>query len=643
MTVAPDFLPWACEVLDGPTDVGCEQRWRVQSADGQRLVVAQLAPDLARDESIRRRWVRDAQRQQSLAVHAIAPITQLGPEPDPRAMEAEPPWRVRADVEGELLSRWLERAPVTLEEFSAVFAALADALQAIHIQGGVLRDLQPEQIVRTAAGRLILIDVGLSRVDVLSSHTASSLLLQGSTYSAPEQVATTAVDLRSDLFSMGVMMWQALTGALPFEDGPAFLRREHNLADLRTVRADVPESLDLLVRGCLSINPAKRPATAMQVGWVLRGGAATSLVEQATTTCQHCGAKLRVGQRLCLQCGRVSVRFVYAEPGEKSYGIDLLSLGEDAKQLKWLQGLLHDVSRGPIVAPEFLVGPQHLYSNEERRARIRLPARLYGGLAKDTAEQIHAMMAEQGLAVAVVSADELARSAQVAAFVPFGLMVVAAASWGLGVAALGWTCLVLAVVSLMALASRHVGRRTWITKTFPRFQLRPLPAALPASDPLVARLAALLGPKTDEPVRAAVGEMALLVQRLVDHRGSFVRDAAEFDMVTAPLEPLVASVEARVRDLERIDGELAELDEGGMVRALAAADARNDGAEKRTPIFDGLDRLRTLEDERAAVFRRLLEAQTLLTRTVELGLAQHDPAGEFDRGVAMALATLSGT
>jgi hypothetical protein len=88
-------------------------------------------------------------------------------------------------------------------------------------------------------------------------------------------------------------------------------------------------------------------------------------------------------------------------------------------------------------------------------------------------------------------------------------------------------------------------------------------------------------------------------------------------------------------------GELDELDEGAMVRALGASEARGDAAATREPLLKGLDRLRALEDQRAMVFHRLLEAKTLLTRTVSLGLAIQDPARQHERDIQLALATLN--
>lgn len=656
MTDALPWLPWPHRVLEEPHDVGTEQRWCIELDDGRRALVGQLAPDLARDESIRRRWVRDAERVQGLPAHSLVPTLALGPAPDPRDPAAIAPWRLRLDPPGETFEAWLRRAPFTLEELTAGFLGLADALAAVHATGAVLRDLRPSHVLRTPDGRVLLVDVGLSRVDVLSSHTASSLLMQGSAWAAPEQVHANAVDQRSDLFGLGVMMWQALTGELPFGDGPAFLReREHALPPLARLRTDVPPAIEQLVRACLADDPSQRPATAGDVAWVLRGGAPLSLVEHATTVCQHCATRLRVGQRLCLACGRISVRFVTAAPGEPAYGLDLRSLDEDARKLRWLQGFVLDVAEGPLQTPEFLLGAAHLYADEERRGRIRLPARLFGHLTADTAVALQETMREHGIDAHVASPSQV-RSAAV-------LTGTAAAATAVPAVVLGvltlWVAmgvvLGVGVVATLFAANRQNAVKTWVHRTIPRFRLRRLPAALPASDPLVARLAALLQPGvpgmpgTPGDVRAVVGELALLVQRLVDHRARYVRDARELDVLTAPVEPLVAAVERLVRQLEDIGHELSELDEAAMVRALATSTARRKAlgapereaaASERAPLLQGLDRLRVLEDRRAEVFHRLLEARSLLTRTVELGLAVHDEGLEHERQLALAVATL---
>lgn len=633
------FLDQPHDVLQGPADVGTEQRWLIRLADGRQALVAQLAPDLARDESIRRRYVRDQERVMGLGVHAVVETLAIGPSPDARDPSGDPPWRVRLAPDAESLTTILSRAPLGLEEFTAIFSGLADAVHAIHQAGAVLRDLRPEQVLRTRSGTIVLCDIGLARVDVLSSHTASSLLLQGSPYAAPEQLFRTTVDQRSDLYSIGALMWHALVGALPFDDGPALLRDRPPLPDLKTLRPDAPDTVAHLLPQLLEAEPEQRPPSASEITWVLRGGTALVLSD-GTVNCQHCGASLRVGQRLCIACGRVAVRFGHVPRGTAGWGLELRSLSEDARQLEWLQRFLTDVSRQPMRAPEFIIGNVHLYDEDEKVGRIRLPARLYSNLDEETAASLYETMQEQGLKVRLVAPNAarraglellgggLAMAGTVAALTTF----TPAAVWGTTIA-------VFAVVFAILLG--RFNNRTTDKRAPGAFRLRDAPVALPASDPYVARLSALLQPAPPADVRAVVADLALLVQRLVDHRATLHgAGATELDVVTAPVDPLVDAVERSVRTLVAISDELRSLDEGAMVRSLAASEARNDPATERAPILEGLDRLRGLEDQRAGVLHRLLELQALLHRTVTLGLAVQDPAAQHERDMQRALASL---
>lgn len=635
-----DFLPRPHEVLQGPADVGTEQRWMVRLDDGRSALVAQLAPDLARDDSIRRRYVRDQERVMALASHAVVETLALGPQPDPRDPAAPPPWRMRPVPEADSLTAILARAPLGLEEFTAVFSGLADAVHGVHRAGAVLRDLRPEQVLRTRSGAIVLCDIGLARVDVLSSHTASSLLLQGSPYAAPEQLFKTTVDQRSDLYSIGALMWHALTGSLPFNDGPALLRERTPLPELRTLRADLPPALAELVPRLLSEQPEGRPPSASDITWVLRGGSALALAD-GTASCQHCQASLRVGQRLCVTCGRVAVRFVHVPAGERGWGLELRALSEDATQLKWLQRFLADVSRHPMRAPEFIIGNVHLYDDDEKIGRIRLPTRLYSNLDADTALALQGEMRSQGLKVALASPTASRRNGLQCLGVTVTLVAIFATLVQLVSAPIWAPTLVVFIAAAGAMLARFNNSLTE-RRNPGTFRLRGTPVALPASDPFVARLSTLLQGNPPSDVRGVIADLALMVQRLVDHRASLHgSNADELDVVTAPVESLVSAVERSADKLASIATELSSLDEGAMVRALAASEARKDPASARLPMLEGLDRLRTLEDQRASMFHRLLETQALLHRTITLGLAVQDAAAQHERDMQRALATLS--
>ncbi|KIG16088.1 Serine/threonine protein kinase [Enhygromyxa salina] len=639
------------QLVEGPWDVGSEERWLLRLADGRLAVLGRLSAAFARDESVRRRWVRDVERLVACAATSVAPVLATGPLPDPRDPTAPPPWRLRLEPEGERVSTWLERAPIPIDELAHRGAALADALHAVHLGGAVVRNLHPRDLVWTPDGRVVLTDVGLARVDLLSSHTASSLLITGSAYAAPEQLMRTVVDQRADLYSLGVILWQAATGDLPFGEGPALLRERVELPLITGLRRDAPPVLDLLLRRCLAERPEQRPDSAAEIAWVLRGGAGDGLLQSDQTVCQHCGAALRLGQRLCLSCGRLGVRFVHQDDSAPTWGVELTTLREDAKLLASLREFVYAVARGPLRADEFVIGDVTLYSDQELVWRKRLPARLFDKLDEQTAHELCARLTELGLDVRVVPPNRSGRWTGIAIGAAAITTAVGTAMASLGVAAvvIGWTVAAGVITGVVAgsKASSAIAER----RLRPLYQLRAQPAALPASDPLVARIAALLdgtsaGP-TPADVRAQLGELALLVQRLVDRRAELtgLHEARELELLTGPVEPLITELEARVRELARHDRELSELDEATMVRALAAIDARTHDPGKRKlerqRLLDGLDRLRSLEDRRTTTFHGLLEASTLLRRAIDLGLGIHDPAAEQERRVQLALAALS--
>jgi energy-converting hydrogenase Eha subunit C len=631
-------------VVDGPQRVGSEQRWRVTLPGGEQAVLGQLLPELSNDESVRRRYVRDVERLDGIHVPGLAETVAFGPTQTPRDANADPPWRLRRDPRGETLAAWLaRRAPAPIDEIADVVAKLAAVVHRIHEHGAVLRDLHPRWVVLAEDGEVWLTDVGLARVDILSTRTAASLILEGSPYASPEQLRRTTLDQRSDLFGLGVILYQSLTGTLPFGDGPALLRETDRLVAPIRLRPEVPAPLSDLVVRCLSDDPEGRPESADQVVRVLRGevpGESRSLVR---VSCQNCGASLRPGQRLCLNCGRQAVQYRHGQAGAADLQELLLSRAkEDEDFFRRLRGFLKSVSDQAIPNLDFVIGDRRMYSKQELERRIVLPVALFTDLDPDTAERMRARMAEEGFAVTL--RDKVRKSVPKRHRRKLGLGAGAVIAAVIGASVLGAAPVAVAVGAVgtigLLVAYLAMKNRKPAAARPGMMRLRSQPAALPASDPLVARMAGLLDTSTPTDVREQVGELALLIQRLVDHRIAARGDKAEFDLVTEPVEPLIGLVERQVTALSEIDEELVTLDEGAIVRALSASDARGDPASARADLLDGLDRLRGLEEARARAFHRLLEASSLLRRAAEMGLAIHDEEAEHERQIALARAVL---
>ncbi len=184
-------------------------------------------------------------------------------------------------IDGVTLRRHLlERATVELASALEVSAQLAQGLQAIHDQNVVHRDIKPENVMlpaATSAPRAVWVDFGLARVDL--RETRSGALLAGTPdYAAPELLRGDVASRSSDLFAFGVMLFELLTGQLPFARSGSFsaasAQPRGDTPAPSSLRPELPPALDALVLECLSRTPDQRPASAACVAERLREVAA---------------------------------------------------------------------------------------------------------------------------------------------------------------------------------------------------------------------------------------------------------------------------------------------------------------------------------------------------------------------------------
>ncbi|PRQ02465.1 Serine/threonine-protein kinase PK-1 [Enhygromyxa salina] len=656
-----DPLLTNARVCAGPTRRNNELRWELELADGRAARLAQLAPELASDASVRRRYRRDIAHLAELAPEGVAELLAWGPvEGDEPELEPEPdasPWRLRVQVEGESLERWLDaRAPASPDEVAEKLAPLCRLLAGLHAQGVVIRDLSPNKIVSDPSGRAWLVDVGLVRTDILSTRTAASLVLESSPYTAPEMLTRTAVDGRADLYALGVLMFRALTGELPFGDTHALLRAPDQPAPKpSSLRPGLSPALDELVTQLLAVNPGARPETAGLVADVLSGDASLPSHALAQMGCQSCGASMPVGQRLCLGCGKLAVQFEHAGsevPPEQRRKLVLRKAKEDGAFVANLRELCTELAEGEVPALNFVIGDARMYSKAEQERMLRLPVTLFNDLDLGTAEALQQRFAARGVPVEIKPLDGtdsargpagLTRAQRLGLGISGGVGGAIALGLGVLVHPLAAAAVMLGLVVLgvlMMMGFRKTNQRRFLRWGRSLLCLRRGPAALPASDPLVARLATIVQAKPAKDVHELVSRLALLVQRMVDHRGENAGEAAEIELAVSTLEPLIGQVEARVRAIRELDDSLAELDEGRLVRALATCAARGADSQERERLLDGLDRLRVLEVERARCLASLAEACDLARRSVDMGLRVKDPEAEHARRVKMALLAL---
>jgi predicted Ser/Thr protein kinase len=235
-----------------------------------RLVAIKVLPDLVSSNVVRERFLREARAAARLTHPSIVPIYSA----DERSGVT---FLVMAYVDGTTLS-------VKLRDGSALKAAdavpilrdVALALNAAHARGVVHRDIKPENIlVDRATGRAMVTDFGIARLaDAMQSGalTRTGQVLGTVGYMSPEQVTGAEVDGRSDLYSLGVVAFETLSGRLPF-DGPApvviVAHATKPAPPLASVAPHVPPALCAVVDRCLAKNPADRYASGDELAAAL--------------------------------------------------------------------------------------------------------------------------------------------------------------------------------------------------------------------------------------------------------------------------------------------------------------------------------------------------------------------------------------
>ncbi len=182
--------------------------------------------------------------------------------------EAGKPVLVVVDVRGAPLSRVLEATPrLSLEGGVEIARSLAHALAAVHLQGAVHADVKPSNLILGEDGTLVLIDFG----NATRTGDRFARRDRGGTaaYMAPEQLVGECL-AGSDVFALGVCLYETLAGARPLEASAHRGRSDEREVPLRKKRPDTPEWLETLVESCLAKNAADRP-TAAAVARLLDG------------------------------------------------------------------------------------------------------------------------------------------------------------------------------------------------------------------------------------------------------------------------------------------------------------------------------------------------------------------------------------
>ncbi|MBX3061853.1 MAG: protein kinase [Anaerolineae bacterium] len=239
-----------------------------QSSVKRDVAIKVIKPDLLKMGEFIDRFRREAQTIANLKHPYILKVFDFGDQGDAvyLVMELQT---------GGSLADLIRRNPLSLEETARLLDQLASALDHAHRQGIVHRDLKPQNVLLDNERNVILSDFGIAKIlNEPGGLTASGMVMGTPTYMAPEQWQGKPIDAKVDVYALGVMLYETLTGQVPFEaETPFALMHKHiheMPAPISTIRADVPISVERVIAKAMAKDPSQRYQSAGEVASTFR-------------------------------------------------------------------------------------------------------------------------------------------------------------------------------------------------------------------------------------------------------------------------------------------------------------------------------------------------------------------------------------
>lgn len=253
---------------------------------GRSVALKSLPPEWSHDETARQRFIREAQAASASHHRNICTIHDIIAAEDGRLFIVMP------NYEGQTLKHRLQRGPVPLDEAIDIAAQVAEGLAKAHDRGVVHRDIKPGNLLLAEDGVKIL-DFGLAKLAGSQDLTAAGSTLGTVAYMSPEQIRGDEVGPQSDIWAVGVVLYEMLTGSQPFRGGypeaVGHAIRHDTPVPLRA--SDVPEALEQIVFRALLKQAAIRYRSARDLARALRGlqGRATQVETGSTAVAPASG------------------------------------------------------------------------------------------------------------------------------------------------------------------------------------------------------------------------------------------------------------------------------------------------------------------------------------------------------------------
>ncbi len=218
-----------------------------------------LPPELTRDPQAKERFEQEARAASSLDHPNLCTILELGETPDGRLYLAMPCY------DGETLRRRIERGPLPVSEAVDIALQIARGLSKAHRSGIVHRDIKPANVIVTTDGVVKILDFGLAKLAGMAAISQTGSSAGTPAYMSPEQARGDEVDPRTDLWSLGVVLYEMLAGRRPFrgerEQAVVYSILNERPQPLRELRPEVPPELARMAERLMAKDPADRYAS----------------------------------------------------------------------------------------------------------------------------------------------------------------------------------------------------------------------------------------------------------------------------------------------------------------------------------------------------------------------------------------------
>ncbi|KPJ89685.1 MAG: hypothetical protein AMJ53_15565, partial [Gammaproteobacteria bacterium SG8_11] len=244
------------KILEKLGEGGMGVVYKAHDANLNRNVALKFLPShLTKDEPTRKRFIVEAQAASSLDHPNICNIHEINKTPDEQLYICMGYYR------GESLRQKIKKGPIPLNEAVNIIFQIAHGLKAAHEEKIIHRDIKPGNILITEKGEVKIVDFGLAKL--AGVHLTQSTSSKGTVaYMCPEQIRGEKVDHRSDIWALGVVFYEMLTGHLPFRgeypEPMMFSIVNEEPAQLSQYLTDFPEQLQLIIDKLLKKDPNER-------------------------------------------------------------------------------------------------------------------------------------------------------------------------------------------------------------------------------------------------------------------------------------------------------------------------------------------------------------------------------------------------